>query len=202
MGTELWEVALDGEATGRTVALPAFADPLVVLDDGLVVPLFGTQTLIDPDSGARRDIGHGYPLAGHGDTLARLACEALVCRLHLSDLTDGNDVVVSEPQGATFNPYGPARFSPDGRWLTVTTGDIGPEMLALVDVAARQAVVIDGTSSIDPFSATFSADSRWLFSLDDGGTLRAQRLGTAETVTIGGLDLGSPTALVAVPDAG
>ena len=201
-GAELREVTLDGKATGRGAVLPPYASNVVAVDGGLVVPLLGTLTLYDPDTGESHDIGRGHALAGHGDTLARLVCEALVCQLHLTDLANDTDVVVDGPANTAFNPWGPAMFSPDGRWLTVVTGAADPETLAVVDVAAGRATVVESTSLVDPFSATFSADSRWLFSMGARGALRAHRLGTAETVTIEGVDLGSPTALVAVPDAG
>ena len=207
-GTELREVGPNGEETGRIVDdLPPFAEPVVVADRGLVVPLLGSLTLYDPDDSTARALGHGSAIAAHGDMLARLACEALRCRLHLDDLAGGGVAgaggVVADPPGATFQPYPFGAFSPDGRWLAVSAGDTstlpGTGRLALVDVATRRATLADEAPLYGaPPSVAFSADSRWVFLVSGSGRLRAHRLETGEAVTIQGVDLSGTASLVAV----
>lgn len=203
-GTELREVGSNGEETGRIVDdLPPFAEPVVVADRGLVVPLLGSLTLYDPDDGTARALGHGSAIAAHGDVLARLACEALRCRLHLDDLAGGAGGVVADPPGATFQPYPFGAFSPDGRWLAVSVGETsalaGVGRLALVEVATRRVALADEAPLYGaPPSVAFSADSRWVFLVSGSGRLRAHRLETGEAVTIQGVDLSGTASLVAV----
>lgn len=199
-GVEGREVSVEGHETGRRFVLPAphGGSSMAAVDGGLVIETLGSLTFYDPDTGETRAIGHGVPLAGSGDTLARLSCEALRCGLHLTDLRTGGDVEVPPAAEVTFAPFSPAAFSPDGRWLAVAVRMVteGRDRMALVDaangevVAFHPFVVGHGT----PF--TFSPDSRWLFLLYAGDVV-AHRLGTEETLTLERLHPGGAIALAA-----
>ena len=195
------ELSVEGHETGRRFLMPApnAGSSMVAVHGGLVIEALGSLTFYDPDTGEARAIGHGFPLAGSGHTLARLSCEALRCGLHLTDVRTGSDVEVPPAAEITFEPLSPAAFSPDGRWLAVAVRMVteGRHRMAVVDVANGEvvafhpAVVGHGT----PF--TFSPDSRWLFLLYAGDVV-AHRLGTEETLTLEGLHPGGAIALAAV----
>ncbi|MBW3546763.1 MAG: hypothetical protein KY452_01305 [Actinobacteria bacterium] len=194
------EVDAGGQETGRQFVLPALlSSAMVAVDGGLVIEALGSLTFYDPDTGEARPIGHGFPLAGSGHTLARLSCEALRCGLHLTDVRTGGDVEVPPAAETTFAPFSPAAFSPDGRWLAAAVGMVtgGRDRVALVDVAEGEVVAFHpfvighGT----PFA--FSPDSRWLFLLDADDVV-AHRLGTEETLTLEGLHPGGAVALAVV----
>ena len=194
------EVSADGQETGRRFVLPALLGPTMVpVDGGLIVQTLGSLTFYDPDTGAARAIGHGIALAGSGDTLARLSCEALRCGLRLTDLRTGDDVAVS-PSDTASAPVAQAAFSPDGRWLAVVVRTLTgtTDRMALVDVADGEVVAVHATVMGPGNLFTFSPDSRWLFVVD-GKHVVAHRVGTKETVTLERLHPGGAVALGAVP---
>ena len=158
---------------------------MVAVHGGLVIEALGSLTF-DPDTGEARAIGHGFPLAGSGHTLARLSCEALRCGLHLPDVRTGGDVEVPPAAEITFEPLSPAAFSPDGRWLVVAVRMVteARHRMALVDVANGEVVAFHPAVVGHGIAFTFSPDSRWLFLLYAGDVV-AHRLGTDETLTRG-----------------
>lgn len=194
------EVNADGQETGRRFVLPALLSPTMVpVDGGLVVQTLGSLTLYEPDTGATRAIGHGIALAGSGDTLARLSCEALRCGLRLTDLRTGDDVAVSPSDTASAPVAQAAAFSPDGRWLAVVVRTLTgvTDRMAVIDVADGEVVAVHATVMGPGKLFAFSPDSRWLF-LIDGRDVVAHRLGTGETVTLERLHPGGAVALAAV----
>jgi hypothetical protein len=199
------ELSVEGKETGRRLSLPEPVEPrLVAVAGGLVVHSLGSLTLYDPDTGDIRAIGHGVPLAGSGDTLARVSCEALRCGLRLTDVRTGGAGEVRLPDQVRVLPYGSAAFSPDGRWLAVGGATVPAErhVVALVDVEARRFVgLCDSSGPSGPMFA-FSPDSRWLFRLDGVRDVVAHRLGTEENRVLHELAPAGAIALAAVPLAG
>ncbi len=194
------EVGSRGQETGRRFVLPALLSPTMVpVNGGLVVQTLGSLTFYEPDTGAARAIGHGIALAGSGDTLARLSCEALRCGLSLTDLRTGDDVAVS-PSDTASAPIAQAAFSPDGRWLAVVVRTLtgATDRMAVVDVADGEVVAVHATVMGPGNLFAFSPDSRWLL-LVDGRDVVAHRLGTEETVTLERLHAGGAVALAVVP---
>ncbi len=189
-----------GQETGRRFVLPALLNPTMVpVDGGLVVETLGSLTFHDPDTGEARAIGHGTALAGSGDTLARLSCEALRCGLRLTDLRTGDDVAVS-PSDTASAPVAQAAFSPDGRWLAVVVRTLtgATDRMAVVDVADGEVVAVHATVMGPGNLFAFSPDSRWLL-LVDGRDVVAHRVGTEETVTLERFHGGGAVALAVVP---
>jgi hypothetical protein len=199
------EVSVEGHETGRRLSLPQpLGGRLVAAGGGLVVDTWGSLSLYDPDTGDVRAIGHGAPLAGSGDTLARVSCEALRCGLQVTDLRTGGTAEVPLPDQVQVVPYGSAAFSPDGRWLAVGGTTVPAELhaVAVVDVEARRFVGLYDSSGPAGPTFAFSPDSRWLFRLDGVRDVVAHRLGTDENRVLHELAPAGAVALAAVPLAG
>jgi hypothetical protein len=199
------ELSVEGKETGRRLSLPEPVDPrLVAVAGGLVVHSLGSLSLYDPDTGDVRAIGHGAPLAGSGDTLAKVSCEALRCGLQLTDLRTGGGAEVRLPDQVRVMPHERAALSPDGRWLGVgvTTVPAERHAVALVDVEARRFVGLYDSSGPSGPTFAFSPDSRWLFRLDGVRDVVAHRLGTEENRVLHELAPSGAVALAAVPLAG
>lgn len=196
------EVSVKGEATGRQFVLSgSFGDPVVVgVNGGLAIGALGSLNHYGLDTGDTTPLGQGHLVAASGERLARVSCEGLRCRLHLTDVRTGNDVEVHERAETLVVATRPAAFSPDGRWLAVGAHTVRGGAVALVDVAERRIAAVHRAriDTGDGSTLAFSPDSRWLFQLDPAGDVLAHRLGTDETLDLEGVQLRQAIALAAL----
>jgi hypothetical protein len=164
-GDELVEQRLpSGERTGRTVDLPRFGGPTVVVvaGDDVVIGLQGEMTLVDPTIGTRRDLGVGTPLASNGKVVAFMSCPELECRLGLVDVISGSRRTVGDVVPTQWEQ---PVFSRDGRLLRVAVEGSNREQpaSAVVDLETGSVRVFDvmlNGSQITP-------DNRWLVGMVD-----------------------------------
>lgn len=196
------EVSVKGQATGRQfVVSGSFDDPLLAgVNGGLAIGAFGSLNHYDVDTGETTPVGQGHLLAASGETLARVSCEGLRCRLHLTDVRTGQDTEVHERAETLVVATRSAAFSPDGRWLVVGAQTVRGSAVALVDVADRRIAAVHRSriENGDGRAVAFSADSRWLFQLDPAGDVLAHRLGTDETFVLEGVHPRQAIALAAL----
>lgn len=193
---ELVERTLVGE-TGRRVTLSGEGGPIIPAGDGFITSLSGSVVRVDATSGAAERIGGGTAVAFDGRTLVRSGCDdALECGLVLSDPAGEGERLVGPPTPRSrYDTYSGARFSPDGRWLTIPFyGEDQPGGLVLVDVERGVRRPTDTLTTASgggfPASAAFTVDSRWLLVADQSavsGRLKAIDLADGSVIPI---DLG------------
>lgn len=172
---ELVERTLAGE-TGRRLTLPGEGGQILPAGDGFLLSPAGSIMRVDATTGATARIGAGNAVAYDGRTLVRSGCDLdLECGIVLSDLGGGRARVVGPPTPRSrYDTYAGARFSPDGRWLSIPFyGEDQPGGLVLIDVerGVRRPTDLLTTASGGGFPATaaFTADSRWLVVSDQTG---------------------------------
>ena len=190
---EVREHALDtGDATGRTVQIPAYAGANVVAaGERLVIAVHGDMTLVDPATGRRRSLGSGMPVAATADALALVSCRNLECHLALADLDTGDRRRLADGPWVAWEP---GAFSPDGRQLRASLASTGDEPVpVLVDVASgdvrRLPAGLWGTS--------FTADGAWLIGQHNGRASAFRVDGEGEVVD---LDLADVSGLALLSD--
>lgn len=175
-GARLHEIALPGgNETGRTVDVPPFNMGMVLAaGDNLVIAAAGDMTLIDPDTGARRSLGAGQPLATQGDVLAFATCPEARCRLGIMDVRTGTRRLLGDVQPVLWSS---SAFSPDGRFLLVPVAGARREVPvgAILDTRTGSARELD--APVD--QGVFTADSRWLIAVT-GDRLQAHRVDERE----------------------
>jgi hypothetical protein len=146
------EVDVNGDVTVPDVRVPPSKPPLAAAGNGLV--LLGADHSLEvwnPSTGVvLQRVPGPFPVASFGNSLAWCGdpCETL----HVTDVATGQDVNVTLPPGAQEFMGANGAFSPDGKTLAVAVrtnqNATSPTwQLALVDVASRSAVTVDGTTT-------------------------------------------------------
>ena len=187
-GFDLQEIGLDGEPTGRTIALPsnvwpAFADP----QGGVIVQSSGRWFTVD-ENGSEA-LGVGDVVAIDESTLVLNDCVAIdECGLWRIDRESGSSVRVPIDldvrsrflPAAWWSGDAGAGLSPDGRWLvtTVEVGAGGIEVVVIDLLTGSQVELEAGRPG--PPSFVWTADSRFVISLSPKGTPTAYDVTTGE----------------------
>lgn len=156
-GVQLVEVAADGTPSGREVELPVWNGALHTVAGGFVTDVFGSVTFVDVATGEGRELADGITIAGAGDLVAVLDCEAFDCELVVIDL--GGRSVLRRASDRAVMGWPGGTLSPDGRWLAYLVHDDGGVPRAvIVDLATgaeRDLGRSDGGSPVY-FTATSS----------------------------------------------
>ena len=165
-GQVLREVRLDGRA-GRRVDAPANVGPVLAAGDRLVLTAAGSMTLVDPATGARRDLGTGQAIAATRSTVAVLSCPRLQCRLSMLDLASGRRRALADPR---LGVVGGGTFSPDG---TRFVGATMQGKVVAVDLRDGSTADLDADQPIG-----FTADSSWVLVQSTGNVIAIRPDGT------------------------
>jgi hypothetical protein len=177
---EVFEVSMASEVTTPAFELPGDGYVAGAVDGGVVSAAHGSIFLVrGPDDVV--PLGAGEVLGTSGRSIAAMACDdAARCSLTIIDARSGRRRKIDVTAG-----YGQAVFSPDGRRLAFLAGvGMAPPRLMLVDVLAQTAR--DANVPTDSFNGSlpvFSADGRWLFSVN-GTAIEAVRLSDGAVVEI------------------
>jgi hypothetical protein len=177
---QVFEVAVGREVTTPAFELPGDGYVAGAVDGGVVVAAHGS-IFVDRGTDDVTPLGAGEVVATLGRSIAAMACDdAARCSLTIIDARSGRRRAIDVSGG-----YGQAAFSPDGRRLAFLAGTgMAPPRLMLVDIEARTAR--DANLPTDNFNGAlpvFSADGRWLFSIN-GTAIEALRLDDDSVVEI------------------
>src|SRR5919106_562750 len=170
----LREVTADGEVTVPDVRPPGGAWPELALDAGLLfyaehseeghlIEVWDPEAQRVVDRFSDAEIGNLGP--AHGDVLA--SCLEPCDELRLTDVTEDTARSMPAPSGLVFDVW-EAEFSPGGELIAVpahTRGDgDGDRQLALVDIAAGAATIIEGSTVPDGYNlVAWSASGQYVF---------------------------------------
>ncbi len=186
------EVTVDGRVTARSAGPPPCGGPTVVAavevgvlcqDGGLVVWEPATGKVLKRLDGP-------YPLDTHKNVVAW--CRDGCPELHLADIAAGEETVVTSGRSFSFNETYDGAFSPDGTLLAVPvtvsgrTSAVrgGSDGVALVDVRAGTAELIEGSRSGVYTAFAWSPAGDWLFFTTGDGGLMASHHGTGRAITL------------------
>lgn len=170
----LREVTADGEVTVPDVRPPGGAWPELALDagllfyaehseDGHLIEVWDPEAQRVVDRFSDAEIGDLGP--AHGDVL--VSCLEPCNELRLTDVTEDTARSIPAPSGLVFDVW-EAEFSPGGELIAVpahTRGDRdGDRQLALVDIAAGAATIIEGSTVPDGYNfVAWSASGQYVF---------------------------------------
>lgn len=170
-GVAVEERTVGGERTSPAVALLPEVTPMAGVQSGLLLQTPAGIYLLPPGGERPHRVVGGQVLGAGGDTVARYDCdEQLSCRVHLTHVATGADVV-PQLQGGTlsggfvprFMP-GVAAFAPGGELAAVACACAAGEGVAVVDIATGD-VVLEAPGLAEP---RWSPDGRWLFGTSAG----------------------------------
>ena len=175
--TTLTLLDLTGHANGVSIAAPANAAVPNVSDDTGGVVYDGAGGFYDAQPTGLRRITTGAVLAvGPTKWLTAECDDRALCTITAIDRSSGAHLSLGQPTSDVNAPIG--AISPDGRQAAVFHADAtGQLSLALVDLRTGArfplAVPISNNQVYAGSVLAWSPDSKWLFVLDQSGTVRA-----------------------------
>lgn len=186
------EVTLDGRVTVRSAGPPPCSGPTVVAavkdgvvcqDDGLVVWEPATGKVL-------RRLAGPYPVDTHENVVAW--CGHGCPQLHLTDIGTGEETRVPAERSFSFNETYDGAFSPDGSLLAVPVtvhgrkpaSRAGSDGIALVDVRAGRAYLVEGSRSGVYTALAWSPTGDWLFFTTGEGRVMAYRPGSDRAIPL------------------
>lgn len=179
----LQELDVDG-AVSRVVPMVRPLRSVVWDGLGFVQSTDEAALATPPDGSAPTVVAPGIAVAADRATVALAHCGdgGTTCSLELFERATGVGRAVAAPDGSDgFVLEGGATFSPNGRWLLVTSAPgparlaTKPAGLAVVDVAAGAVAFVEPAEEGGPAATgAFSTDGRWLFLASTTSTVEAQ----------------------------
>jgi hypothetical protein len=129
-----------------------------------------------------------FPADTHGSLVAW--CKQGCPKFHVTDVTTGNDLAISAGDSFRFEETYDGAFSPDGAVVAVpVVTSPGTHLaghrhqVALVDVKAETARLIEGSELADDYPAmAWASSGEWLFFSAGGGRIMAYRPGAREAI--------------------
>lgn len=179
------EVTVDGEVTIPDSGPPPSPNLLGALGDGLLFQDDDGLQVWDPRTGQVKLRLHGpFPADTHGELVAW--CEYGCPALHLTNVRTGEDRAIAPAEPFAFEETYDGAFSPDGSLLAVPVVTEGEQRhrVALIDVRAGVASVIEGSELADYRAMAWSRSGEWLFFSAGDGRIMAYRPGAERAVVL------------------